>query len=189
MKKILRQYRPYPNKSFHSPFTCNQNGFNSRLFSTSTKQDYDAVIIGGGHNGLVCANYLAKENMKVLVLERRDIVGGAAVSEEVFPGYTFSRASYVLSLLRKKVIDEIFPKNWREDVVLYKRRAPSFTPTKNGKYLLLTVDDEVNFKEISKFSRQDALNFKDYMNKLDEIVDLVNPIIDTAPSDNILELL
>ena len=67
------------------------------------------MIIGGGHNGLVCANYLAKEDMKVLVLERRHLVGGAAISEEVYPGYVFSRASYLLSLFRNVIIDEIFP--------------------------------------------------------------------------------
>lgn len=81
------------------------------------------------------------------------MLGGAAVSEEIFPGYVFSRASYVLSLLRKKVIEEIFPENWRKDLVLYKRTSPSFTPTKDGRYLLLGVSDEMNFKEISKFSR------------------------------------
>jgi phytoene dehydrogenase-like protein len=67
---------------------------------SKSDSQYDAIIIGGGHNGLVCSNYLALENKKVLVLERRHLVGGAAISEEIFPGYTFSRASYVLSLLR-----------------------------------------------------------------------------------------
>lgn len=71
-----------------------------RSFSVQQQKKYDAIIIGGGHNGLVAANYLAKDNMKVLVLERRHLVGGAAVSEEVFPGYVFSRASYLLSLFR-----------------------------------------------------------------------------------------
>jgi len=79
------------------------------------------VIIGSGHNGLVCANYLAKSNMNVLVLEKRHIVGGAAVSEEVFPGYVFSRASYLLSLLRKNIIEDLFPPNWRQELVLFER--------------------------------------------------------------------
>jgi len=127
--------------------------------------------------------------MKVLVLEKRHLVGGAAVSEEVFPGYVFSRASYVLSLLRQKVIQELFPPNWRDELVLYKREAPSFTPTRDGRYMLLGVNEETNFREISKFSRQDAIAFKDYLNKLDEIVDIVNPIIDTSPSDNIVDLM
>ena len=91
---------------------------------------------------MVCANYLAKENMKVLVLERRHIIGGAAVSEEIAPGYVYSRASYLLSLFRNKIIDDLFPSNWREDLVLYKREYPSFTPTKDGKYLLLGCGEE-----------------------------------------------
>ena len=71
-------------------------------FSSSNVQKYDAIIVGAGHNGLVCANYLAKYDtkMKIAVLERRHLIGGAASSEEVFPGYVFSRASYLLSLFR-----------------------------------------------------------------------------------------
>lgn len=80
--------------------------------------------------------------MKVLVLERRHIIGGAAVSEEIAPGYVYSRASYLLSLFRNKIIDDLFPSNWREDLVLYKREYPSFTPTKDGKYLLLGCGEE-----------------------------------------------
>ena len=79
--------------------------------------------------------------MKVLVLEKRHVVGGCAVSEEIFPGYVFSRASYVLSLLRNKVIEELFPKDWRDEVVLYRRHFPSFTPTKDGRYLMLGGSD------------------------------------------------
>jgi len=67
--------------------------------------------------------------MKTLVLERRHVVGGLAVSEEVFPGYTFSRASYLLSLFRNKIIKEIFPQNWKEELQLIKRPTHSFTPT------------------------------------------------------------
>ncbi len=85
----------------HRNISLLQSGskFSSLSHSTSNNQ-YDAIIIGGGHNGLVCSNYLALQNKKVLVLERRHLVGGAAISEEIFPGYIFSRASYVLSLLR-----------------------------------------------------------------------------------------
>jgi len=100
--------------------------------------------------------------MKVLVLENRHIVGGAAVSEEIFPGYVFSRASYLLSLLRNKVIDELFPSNWRDELVLYPREYPSFTPTKSGdNYLLLGHADELN--EIAKFSTKDAKIYESYV--------------------------
>jgi len=118
--------------------------------------------VGGGHNGLVCANYLAKENMNVLVLERRYKVGGAAVSEEIFPGYTFSRASYLLSLLRGSIIEEIFPPNWREEMPIYARDMYSFTPMLNGEYMRLYFDKDKTYKEISKFSKKDAVNYPKY---------------------------
>ena len=70
-------------------------------------QTYDAIIIGGGHNGLICAAYLAKAGRKVLVLEKRHVLGGAAVSEELYPGFTFSVASYVVSLFRPHIIREL----------------------------------------------------------------------------------
>ena len=116
--------------------------------------------------------------MKTLVLERRHLVGGAAVSEEIFPGYVFSRASYVLSLLRQAVIKEIFPENWRDEVILYRRESPSFTPTLDGRYLLLGVNEETDKQEISKFSRKDALAYKTFERKLEEIVNLFNPLVD-----------
>ena len=147
-----------------------------------TKEKYDAVIIGAGHNGLVWSNYLGMKNKKTLILEQRDIIGGAAVSEELVPGYKFSRFSYVLSLLRKVVIDEIFPKNWKDELTLYRRNPSSFTPTVDPrKYLLMGSNDEFNYKEISKFSKKDAQNFSAYEHKLNEIVSLISPFIDNEP--------
>jgi phytoene dehydrogenase-like protein len=119
--------------------------------------------------------------MKVCVLERRHLVGGAAISEEVYPGYVFSRASYLLSLFRNVIIDDLFPKNWRDELVLYKREYPSFTPTKDGRYLMLGGGHDFDTKEISKFSKKDAANMPIYTKKLEEIVDMINPMIDTAP--------
>ena len=98
---------------------------------------YNVVIVGAGHNGLVCANYLAKEGKKVLVLEKRHTVGGCAVTEELLPGYKFSRCSYVLSLFRKKIIEELFPNDFYSKVKLHKRNPKGLTPTKEpGKFLL-----------------------------------------------------
>ena len=147
-----------------------------------TKEKYDAVIIGSGHNGLTCANFLGKSGKKTLVLEKRDIIGGAAVSEELVPGYKFSRFSYVLSLLRKTVIDGIFPSNWKDQVVLHKRNPSSFTPTKElEKYLLLGSDSDFNREQISKFSVKDAENFEPYEDKLSEIAQLMTPFLDDEP--------
>ncbi len=96
------------------------------------KTIWDYVIIGGGHNGLVCANYLAKKSSaaKILVLERRPLVGGAAISEEVFPGYTFSRCSYVLSLFRDQIIKDIFQRDYASELKLLPRGISSTTPTR-----------------------------------------------------------
>jgi phytoene dehydrogenase-like protein len=95
-------------------------------------QRYDAIVIGGGHNGLVCAAYLARAGKRVLVLERRERVGGAAVSEEVFPGFRFSVFSYVVSLLRPEIIRELdLPRHGLHILPL----ESTLTPLANGDYL------------------------------------------------------
>ena len=111
------------------------------------------------------------------------MLGGAAVSEELVPGYKFSRFSYLLSLLRKVVIDEIFEKDWKDKLILYARDPSSFTPTKEDKkYLLLGKDEQFNYEQISKFSKKDADNYAPYEEKLDEIVSMISPYIDSEPS-------
>lgn len=100
---------------------------------------FDAIIIGAGHNGLVAANYLAKANKKVLVLEQRHVVGGAALTEELTPGFKFSRCSYVLSLFRKGIIKEL--NLFEKGLKIHYRNIPSLTPTTEvGKYLLFYAD-------------------------------------------------
>src|SRR2546430_9787578 len=95
-------------------------------------QHYDAIVIGGGHNGLVNAAYLAKAGKKVLVLERRHVLGGAAVTEEIVPGFLFSECSYVVSLLRPEIIRELdLPRHGLEILPL----DATFTPMHNGNYL------------------------------------------------------
>lgn len=89
---------------------------------------FDAIIIGAGHNGLVAANYLAKANKRVLVLEQRHVVGGAALTEELTPGFKFSRCSYVLSLFRKGIIKEL--DLVKKGLKIHYRDIPSLTPTK-----------------------------------------------------------
>lgn len=147
---------------------------------------YDCIVIGGGHNGLVCAAYLSKAGMKTLVVERRHLLGGAAVTEEIVPGYKFSRASYLAGLLRPQII---------EDLQLHKhgfkylpRNPSSFTPTKldshyGGKYLLLGDDASANWQSIAQFSTRDADNFEKYESMLGEVRELLQPLLDNPLPD------
>src|SRR5687767_5124603 len=120
---------------------------------------YDVIIIGGGHNGLVNAAYLAKAGRKVLVLERRHLVGGAAVTEEIFPGFRFSVASYVVSLLRPEIIRELnLARHGLEILPL----DGTFTPMLDGNYLWRVNDHARTFREISRHSRADAEVYDEY---------------------------
>src|SRR5213082_2291447 len=114
---------------------------------------YDVIVIGGGHNGLVNAAYLARAGKRVLVLERRRVLGGAAVTEEVFPGFKFTVCSYVCSLLRPQVIRDLELPSHGFEVI---PQESSFTPLPDGRYLYRHGHEEDAFQEIAKFSRRDA---------------------------------
>src|ERR671926_902239 len=110
-----------------------------------TSNSFDAIIIGGGHNGLVAAAYLARARKKVVVLERRHIVGGAAVTEEIFPGYKFTEFSYVVSLLRPEIIRDLeLPKHGLKILPL----PSTFTPMDNGDYVAGWDDHDLTRQEI-----------------------------------------
>src|SRR3989475_674821 len=111
---------------------------------------YDIIVIGAGHNGLVAAAYLARAGRRVLVLERRELVGGACVTEEVWPGFKVSTAAYVNSLLRPEIIRELELK--RHGFEMLPRNPSSFTPFPDGRSLLLGPDKEMTHREIAKFS-------------------------------------
>src|SRR5256885_11736418 len=115
---------------------------------------YDAIIIGAGHNGLVTACYLARAKWKVLVLERRYIVGGACVTEEVFPGFKVSTAAYVNSLFRKEIVRDLRLRDYGFEVL--ERSPSSFTPLPDGRSLTLGPDAAQTRSEIAKFSARDA---------------------------------
>jgi phytoene dehydrogenase-like protein len=123
-------------------------------------QQYDAVIIGAGHNGLVTAWYLAQAGMKVLMLERRDVVGGAVVTEELWPGYSVPTCSYICYVLQDKVIEDM---NLREYGFEVHQVVPgSFTPFPDGRRILSFEDDERTAREIAAFSERDAAALPEY---------------------------
>src|SRR5712691_10962135 len=114
---------------------------------------YDAILIGGGHNGLVAAAYLARAGRKTLVLERRPVVGGAAVTEEVFPGFRYTVCSYVCSLLRPEIIRDLeLPARGFHILPV----DTTFSPMPDGNYLLRGGETEANRREIARHSKRDA---------------------------------
>ncbi|KAJ4912363.1 FAD/NAD(P)-binding oxidoreductase family protein [Raphanus sativus] len=158
-----------------------------RSFSTTpgqlTKKKWDAVVIGGGHNGLVAAAYLARGGLSVAVLERRHVIGGAAVTEEIVPGFKFSRCSYVQGLIRPCIIREL--ELGRHGLKLLKRSPASFTPCLDGRYLLLGPDQTLNHSEISKFSMSDAEAYPIYEKQLERFGRFMDTLLDTAPPESL----
>jgi len=141
---------------------------------------YDAIVIGGGHNGLTAAAYLARAGRKVLVLERRPVLGGAAVTEEVFPGFRFSVCSYVVSLLRPEIIRELdLPRHGLEILPL----DGTFTPMENGDYLWRVNDHGKTRREIARHSRLDAEAYEEYGKAMIEMGRFVKPILSMMPPD------
>jgi len=140
---------------------------------------YDAVIIGGGHNGLVCAFYLAAAGLKTIVLERRDKVGGAAVTEEFHPGFRNSLAAYTVSLLNPKIISDLDLAGHGLRIV--ERKLANFLPLDDGRYL--KVGGERTKAEVAKFSARDAHRLEAYAARLEVLADLLRELaLETPPN-------
>ncbi len=137
----------------------------------------DAVIIGGGHNGLVCAAYLASGGLKVTVLERRSVVGGAAVTEEFHPGFRNSVAAYTVSLLNPKVIRDLDLA--RHGLRVVERKLSNFLPLDDARYL--KVGAGKTEQEVAKFSARDAARLRGYGERLDGIADVLRDLVLETP--------
>jgi phytoene dehydrogenase-like protein len=140
---------------------------------------YDAIVIGAGHNGLVTACYLARAGRKVLVLERRPLVGGACVTEEIFPGFKVSTAAYVNSLFRKEIVRDLRLADYGFAVL--ERNPSSFTPFPDGRSLLLGPDAKLTYQEIAKFSPRDAENYPRYEAMLERVAAVIEPTLTETP--------
>uniref|UniRef100_A0A8C5EHH3 Pyridine nucleotide-disulfide oxidoreductase domain-containing protein 2 n=1 Tax=Gouania willdenowi TaxID=441366 RepID=A0A8C5EHH3_GOUWI len=160
----------------------------SRSSHTEVKSQYDALVIGGGHNGLVAAAYLQKGGLNTAVLERRHVLGGAAVSEEIIPGFHFSRCAYLLSLLRPHIYADLELK--KHGLRVYMRDPHAFTPMLeegvNGaapRSLMLGSDLARNQMEIGKFSQKDAKAYPEFVAHLEKLAAAVHPLLDAPPVD------
>src|SRR5436309_8030466 len=142
---------------------------------------YDIIIVGAGHNGLVTAAYLARAGKRVLVLERRHVVGGACVTEELWPGFKVSTAAYVNSLLRPEIIRDL--ELARHGFELLPRSPSSFTPFPDGRFLLMGPDKELTRQQVAKFSARDAEALPRYEAMLERVADFIEPtLLQTPPN-------
>ena len=143
-------------------------------------QSFDAVIIGAGHNGLVCACYLAKAGQKVVVIERRPFVGGAAISREVWPGFKVSVASYWMSMLQPKIMMDLELLKHGVEVIPI---PPSFQPFESGESLIFWPDEKRMVEEIAIFSSKDAENYPNFSAHVQKLVPFIRRIMFETPVD------
>jgi phytoene dehydrogenase-like protein len=141
---------------------------------------YDAIVVGGGHNGLVNGAYLAKGGLRTLILEQRHLVGGAAITEELRPGFWFTTFSYALSLLRPQIVQELeLTKHGFFPLLMSSR----FAPTPEGEYLWFTQDHDANLREIARVAPHDADAYDQYNHDLDRVCQAFKPLLDMVPPD------
>src|SRR5512133_1028095 len=142
---------------------------------------YDSIIVGGGHNGLVTAAYLARAGRKVLVLERRELVGGCSVTEQIWPGYRVSTAAYLTSLLQERIVRELDLPAFGYHV---DAKDPAFfSPFPDGRHFFMWQDRGRTLDEIAKFSRRDAAAWPAYEEQLERLSRLIEHLLLSVPPD------
>src|SRR5437667_4914953 len=142
---------------------------------------YNAIVIGGGHNGLTAAAYLAQAGRRVLVLERRELVGGCAVTEEVWPGFRVSTAAYLTSLLQERIVQDLELERFGYHV---DAKDPAFfSPFPDGRHLFMWQDRRKTLEEIAKFSPRDAEQYPTYEEHLERLSVVVESMLLTTPPD------
>ena len=147
---------------------------------TALAKPYDAIVIGGGHNGLVTAAYLARAGKSVLVLEKRHLVGGAAVTEEIYPGFRYSVFSYVVSLLRPEIMRDLdLPAHGLEILPL----ESTVTPMHNGDHLAMWGDHDRTRRELYRHSARDAEAYDEFGRLMHHMALAVRPILSMMPPD------
>ncbi len=144
-----------------------------------SKVALDAIIVGGGHNGLVTAAYLARAGRSVLVLERRELVGGCAVTEELWPGYRVSTGAYLTSLLQERIVGELDLPRFGYQVE--PKDPPFFSPFPDGRYLFMWQDAERTRAEIAKFSKRDAARLAAYEEHVGRLAVVVESLLLETP--------
>ena len=147
----------------------------------SDADNHDVIVVGGGHNGLACAAYLGRAGLKTLVLERRHLVGGAAVTEEVWPGFKVSTASYVVSLLSPRIVQDLELRRYGYHV--YPLDPAYFAPFPDGSGFLLWEDRRRAAEEIGNINERDGAAYPEYSRALDELAELVRPLLYKVPPD------
>ena len=148
--------------------------------TSAADRTYDAIVVGGGHNGLTNGAYLAKAGLKTLILERRSLFGGAAITEELHPGFWFTTFSYALSLLRPDIIHDLeLTKHGFMPLLM----SSTFAPMENGDYLWLGQDHGENLKEIARHSKHDADAYNQYSHDMEMVCQALKPLLDAPPPD------
>ncbi|MBF6606887.1 MAG: NAD(P)/FAD-dependent oxidoreductase [Chloroflexi bacterium] len=151
-----------------------------RTTTAAADRTYDAIVVGGGHNGLTNGAYLAKAGLRTLILERRHLVGGAAITEELRPGFWFTTFSYALSLLRPDIIHELdLVKHGFMPILM----PTTFCPMENGDHLLLGQDHGENLREIARHSPHDADAYDAFNHDVLKVCQAIKPLLDAAPPD------